>query len=247
MDDLYEGLAQTLLVFAEKVKRCLPPVDKLQEVFVAIQPTLNRISTLSAITDAAEKLSEEQFVLTGTIPVELVKRADTEDIGVLAAEYLISEVRVRKTIEQCGLSQDLLFQQAIGALKNEQFNLAILGFTAVLDRLLSEYSGQVKNVNIKSRCDAIVDKIENRGDLYFDDLNGCDYLLLLTYANPIRIFGENSSFSKSEPKTLNRHWIMHGRTKKSYTRIDCVKVINMIYGTIRMGQLGEEDWNGIQA
>ena len=34
---------------------------------------------------------------------------------------------------------------------------------------------------------------------------------------------------------------MHGRTKRTYKRLDCVKVLNMIYGTLRMGELGRVD------
>lgn len=35
----------------------------------------------------------------------------------------------------------------------------------------------------------------------------------------------NSHFDKSEPDNLNRHWVMHGRTRRTYTRYDFLKVL----------------------
>ena len=34
-----------------------------------------------------------------------------------------------------------------------------------------------------------------------------------------------SDFTKDEPDVLNRHWLLHGRTHKSYSRYDFLKIL----------------------
>ena len=84
-------------------------------------------------------------------------------------------------------------------------------------------------------------KINEQGELYLDEMEGKDFLVFLTYNEAIDGIGDDEEFDKEEPQEVNRNWLMHGRTDKVYTRLDCVKVLNMIYGTIRLGELGKAD------
>lgn len=62
-----------------------------------------------------------------------------------------------------------------------------------------------------------------------------DFILIGTCFKALEKFGKNSEFNKDEPD-LNRHWIMHGRTDHCMEQIDCIRVINIFYGTILLGK-----------
>ena len=65
----------------------------------------------------------------------------------------------------------------------------------------------------------------------------------MIYSKAMVRIGADSKFDAKELDEVNRNWIMHGRTNKIYTRLDGVRILNMIYGTIRLGELGREDAN----
>ncbi len=119
--------------------------------------------------------------------------------------------------------------------------MAIVGLFAELDKELSEQTGLIKSVCFKERYESINKAIEEKGELFLDEMEGRDYLLCLTYKTAIDGIGKDEGFDKQEPGKVNRNWIMHGRTEKVYTRLDCVKALNLIYGTIRLTQLGREN------
>lgn len=70
-----------------------------------------------------------------------------------------------------------------------------------------------------------------------EDLN--DYSLYYTIFDVIRSFTDSSSFDETEPTLLNRHWLMHGRTNREYTLVDCIKILSMIYGMLLVNGLIE--------
>lgn len=241
VDAVKDNIAPALIRIAEVANQYTITFEQFQRTINQLRPVFDCISSLSAIYKVAEKLSENQFVIVDTIAPEVVEHMDSVDINILAEKYLTTNAVVETTIKACGLDGNLMFKQAVDAIDSDLYNLAILGLIAVLDRILSESSGQIKNVRIKSRCESIIEKLENKGDLYLDELEGKDFLLFISYPKAMESFGQDSDFFSPEPRLLNRHWIMHGRTNKQYKKLDCIKILNMIYGTIRMAQLGEED------
>ena len=236
-----DNITLALSQFAENIKQYALPFEIFHNSIEQIRPILESVVSISTVYRTADKIADNQFVLFERIPRELINRAENEDINDLISEMLISYDQVEHTITKCNFDNNRLFRQSIDAFNNNSYDLAIIGLTAVLDMILSNQSNQIRNVNIASRCNAITQKIKDRGELYIDELEGQDFLLFLTYPKAIELFGESKDFTEEEPALLNRHWIMHGRTMKQYNRLDCVKVLNMIYGTIRMGQLGKQD------
>lgn len=237
-----KNIAPPLQQCGKIIDQYFAPIKQLYESIEKLQPIFECIATLAAISKTAKKLSENQFVVVTPIPQEAVRNSEVMDADALAEKYLTEVERVNITVDACGVIGNCVFQQALDAFNNNLYNLAILGFTAVLDRILSECSELFKNVKIESRSKAIIQKVEEKGDIYLDELEGKDYLLFITYPMALKSFGEDSDFCSDEPDMLNRHWIMHGRTTKKYSRLDCVKVLNMIYGTIRMSELGKQDY-----
>lgn len=221
--------------------------DNLRKNIDSYLPVLQRIGEVSSAYKAVDKLGEDQYVLRVLLPHDLVEEVISnilpERIDAAIEKFLEDEGNVQITVDfiKEKISSNRVLEQALSAYDREDYDLAIIGFTAVLDRLLSECSEQIKNTHIAPRVKAIVKKFEDKGDFFLDDLAARDYALYLTYQKAIESFGADSDFKDDEPTILNRHWIMHGRTNKEYQRLDCIKVLNMIYGTIRMTELGEED------
>ena len=242
-DSIQNNVAPALLSFAQATKRISDSVHfKMDEYRPAILSTLKGLATITQIYDAAEKLGKRQFILVSHIPPELVERsAAGEDSDELASEYLVNDDLITATADLCGMQDSPLLQQSIKALFDGSYNLSILGLMAQLDRALSEQSGMIRKVNFRQRYEKIYNRINERGDIYLDDMEGRDFLTFLTYHEAIDGIGDDKGFDKEEPKTVNRNWIIHGRTGKIYTRLECVKALNMIYGTIRLGELGRED------
>lgn len=65
-----------------------------------------------------------------------------------------------------------------------------------------------------------------------------DYVLITTYLKTIELFGTDSRFNGNIPD-LNRHWIMHGRMGRKMDQVDCIRLINMLQGTILLAELQE--------
>ena len=174
------------------------------------------------------------------IPSEVVQKMDIEDINDQATEYFISDDQINKIRDACGLYDNRVFQQAVNSVIIGAYDLAIVGLIAVLDRELSQYSGQIKNVHFNPRIQTIWKKLEEKGELAINEMEDSDFFLFVAYQKAMDSFVENSDFLAPEPDYLNRHWIMHGRTNRVYTKLECVKILNMIYGTIRLGELGKQ-------
>lgn len=66
-----------------------------------------------------------------------------------------------------------------------------------------------------------------------------ELLLLCTYSRSMDIFDDYSNFKGREPDNLNRHWFMHGRINRELSRLDCVKIIRMLYGTFLVNKMVE--------
>lgn len=240
---IQNNVAPALLSFAQATKQITESAQSnIERIRPVILSTLQGLTTLSQIYDTAEKLGKRQFILVSHIPDDLIDRALAgEDIDKLASEYLATNELIQRTAQYCGLQDSLLLQQTIKALYDGSYNLAMLGLMARLDRVLSEQSGMIRNINFRLRYETIYKRINERGDLYLDEIEWKDFLVFLTYKEAIEGIGDDKGFDKEEPVEVNRNWLMHGRTDKVYTRLDCVKVLNMIYGTIRLGELGKAD------
>jgi len=136
------------------------------------------------------------------------------------------------------LPQARMFEQMINAYHNGQYDLATIGLIAMIDSVLSEASRNLTHRPLE-RCKAIFDKIAHKNSLDSDE-----YAIMslgLTYQAMVDTLYKTVSFSEKEPKNLNRHWIMHGRSKRKKTRLDCIKLINFLYGIILIDELSRKE------
>ena len=206
-----------------------------------IREIIDTFSLTMKAFEVMDSLAYNQIVLTRPLPIEMVERFEEENINILAEELVADDSSVGEVIAKCDLDGNLQFEDSVRAFYGGLYNVAILGFVAVLDKVLSETTGKINTINIKKRVDDIKKTINEKGEIFLYSLEGSDAVLINTYIKAFDNFKNESNFSQTEPDMLNRNWLMHGRTTKKITRMDCVKVLYMIYGTIRMAELGKLD------
>lgn len=234
--EFVSAFSKLIAPYAEFLHSIRPKID-------SYKPALERIAEAAEALEALDKLGDNQYVLWKPLSRELVaaiKTADTpEKIDAVIERYLENDDR--GSIELCKtyFEGDLLFQETVTAFNAGLYNVAIVGFMAIFDRVMSECSGMLNDVNFRRRMEELEKRIDAKGDIYIDDLETKDYLLFITYFEATKGIGDGRDFDKDEPVKLSRPWVAHGRSNRNYTRIDCLKVVNMIYGTIRMGEIGK--------
>lgn len=131
-----------------------------------------------------------------------------------------------------------LFDQSVSAFKCGYSDLAVTGFTSVFDGVLADIS-HISASSLTPRIKTIKAKLEKEEPLDTDEY--ATLALTYTFQGTIDSFCVNAPFEKPEPEGLNRHWIAHGRSCRRRTKLDCVKMINLIYGLLLIDELYQED------
>lgn len=235
--------------FDQRMKELKPKVIEMVKGFlpyIEILPLVKDQYICSVLASTGFVMTEEpdQHFLTGFINMsksgEMVITEDDKveeiihkaEIDAYIQTYL-SDTNYRMTERAINsisaeFQEDLLWKQSLAAYRNDNYALAILGFVALGDRLMSDYSGIVKT-GIDKRVTEIIREAESssvgekdRGDAY----------LINTYKAIVRVYDAHVSFDDQEPDELCRHWIMHGRWKKPIIQLDCIKVLHIMFATI---------------
>ena len=239
------GIPRFVFAFSELIAPYAEFLSSIRPKIESYRPALERIAEATEAFEALDKLGDNQYVLWKPLSRELVaaiKTADTpEKIDDVIERYLENDGGGSIELCKASFEGDLLFHETVMAFNTGLYNVAIVGFMAVFDRVMSECSGLLKTVNFQRRIEELEKKINAKGDIYIDDLDTKDFLLFITYFEAVKGIGDGRDFDKDEPMRLSRPWVAHGRSNRNYTRIDCIKVVNMIYGTIRMGEIGKMD------
>ena len=194
---------------------------------------------------AIRKMGEAQFVYWDKISDEMVDALyESQNVNKTLREFLgkkqfqpIDET-VEKTRSHLKNKQQLrVYRQSVEAFKNGQNDLAVLGFVSVFDGVLSEISKNNAS-GCKDRIRIVIESIRNQNILGHEE---CSIVVLgLSLEKTLESFAAHSDFAKKEPETLNRHWIAHGRSRRKKTKLDCVKMIHLIYGLLLVGDLEKE-------
>ncbi len=195
---------------------------------------------------AIEKLSEAQFVFWEFMPTDFIEIINsTKDINteLFQFESLDDFGRSNSIIQSCLQHPfvdpiKILFNQTIDAYKSELYSLAVLGCTAIIDNTLSLASDNPTHKNF-ARYKTLLDKTKDLALFNNDDY--ALFTLLITFERVAKSLYNHQQFDeKNEPKSLNRHWIVHGRSKKEYTQLDFIKLIYFLYGIILIDKIARE-------
>lgn len=239
---LYEfgkAVTKAVIVLEETISPLFKKIEESKPQLVEIGQAIG--SFFSQIA-AIKKLGDAQFVYWDSMRTEFVAEINnTDNINRLLRGHFVRDnlKKVNDTINKtlgCKrmCMRKRLYMQAVDAFHKNNCDLAVVGFTAVFDGLLSDVTDN-SMTNIIGRIQIIEKKFENK-----EPINDNEYAIMTlasTLYNTILSFAANSDFNKPEPKTLNRHWIAHGRSTRKKTKLDCVKMINLIYGLLIVSDL----------
>ncbi len=190
---------------------------------------LKGFAMVSLLASAANRLADHQVIFTDDIDITFAKQVlETENIDNLIEHYYFEDSRINRVLQNCRNSNrmspySILFSEIECALWQEHFQLTCLGLFAILDGLLADITQKPKCTSFKPRIETIKNKLTNNCKLSkLDKKILCIAIALQEFENSVF---SDSDFSKEEPSNLNRHWVVHGRTRKKYTRCDCIKLL----------------------
>ena len=168
------GIPEFVSTFSKLIAPYAEFFNSIRPKIDSYKPALERIAEATEAFEALDKLGDNQYVLWKSLSRELVaeiKTADTpEKIDAVIERYLENDNG--GSIELCKTYFDgnLLFQETVTAFNSGLYNVAIVGFMAVFDRVMSECSGLLNIVSFRSRIEELEKRIDAKGDIYVDDL-----------------------------------------------------------------------------
>ena len=187
-------------------------------------------------------MGKAQFVCWNYLSDDFVYEINrSENTNKFLRQYILQDklARVNETIEETTINPRIknhrrLYYQSVDAFRAGSYNLAVTGFTSVFDGLIAEIN-EDSSTSLKKQVDMIKDSLRKCKAL------GQKEIAMLTFGftigDALDSFSAFSDFTKKEPKGLNRNWIAHGRSHKKRTKLDCVKMINLIYGLLLITEL----------
>ncbi len=165
---------------------------------------------------AIRKLEESQFVYWKPLPEYLVDQLlSNKSTDTVLLEFALQDDAelIQHITSECEKhiflkDNSILFNQAISAYNGEMYTIAAVGLLSVIDGVLSE----ARNTNISSRGRTLLKKLEDTGSL--DETEYAVLTLELTFEATMDSLAAQSDFTQDEPSNLNRHFIIHGHSKK---------------------------------
>lgn len=215
-----------------------------------VAPILAEIARISLPLSIIQRLGKIQYVAWKNFPEEFYEQAGGTNSEQALLEVLVSWlenndfVEVENTISSLSetnhFKDNPVFSQAIEAYKRKDYDLACLGLTAMIDRILSDLSGMITSTSISKRAEDLKNKVLKDGEAGLDEIEVNEYILIATFTSSVDAFGATVKFDEDEPN-LNRHWIAHGRMTRRMEKIDFIRIINLLYGTLLMSKLGVKE------
>lgn len=219
------------------LKNMKPVQEMVQEIMDNIRNFVRFVAEGMRPIKALEPLADNQYIIWKYMDEEFVDMVlSSNNINKTLRIYHENEKykSVYETANRCydkihDKTLQRLFMQAVDSFKAGNTDLAVVGFVAVIDGLLAIVNDST-STRIAKEFKLLVQKLED--EQLLDDTELAMFSLFYTFNKAVEIFTANSDFHGKEPKGLNRHWIAHGRSKRKKTKLDCVKLINLVYGII---------------
>lgn len=247
--EMVKAVKETMKPITEVVRKFDEIMQPMRELTESIQLQFKEVAIALSKSlrplHAAEMLGEAQYVYWDYMTNEFVDAIiNSQNINETLGKIIERDnfKTVNDTIEKCRINSYMsnyayLFDQSVTAFMNGQLDLAVIGFTSIIDGLLSDTSGN-HTTAIATRANAIIEKLEENETVDSDEY--ALMILLFTFEKTMELFSASSDFKGEEPKELNRHWIMHGRSRRRKTELDCVKLVNFIYGILLIDEFGKK-------
>lgn len=231
----------------EENRKAVLEINKVfSSIFQAFEEAKANSKELFKPLSALSIFSKNQYVVWERIPPDFLEAVlNTDDIDSVLLKYEIkdNEKKISNVIDSCKKSKyiekrDVLFSQTIDAYNSKNYALATIGICAIIDGVLTDASNN-HITSISKRSKEILNQIKNS-----DRISDKDYSILsleFTFYSMMNSFDAWADFELNEPKELNRHWIMHGRSTREISQLDFIKLLNFLYGIILIDEMSEEN------
>lgn len=221
------GLFQGLQIFADCLEKAY---NWYQENAENISNFISAFAELGVWSVAVDKLIEHQYVFTDDITPEIANEiTKADDIDAVVSKYYFdnNERHMQQLIERCRNAEPAqqykeLFEQIIAAYNVQHYLLACIGLFSVIDGVLSNKSG-IAGTNFEKRIKAISDKAAKAVEL--SNIERKTLCVYEAFAKLEVSPFHSSNFEQNEPKSINRHWDVHGRTHREHTKSDFLKAL----------------------
>ena len=157
--------------------------------------------------------------------VELINCHGAESID-LFFENFYTEERVNElqdiienSIENPG--QKKRWEECCNIFKQGMYSSCLTVLTTFLEGKISSFGDDPEDVRMMRICNFQMEEERKKG-------NNVKSLCWLSMYEYIRLLFEKSNFSKEEPNSTNRHWLVHGRTSQINNKLDCIRLINAL-------------------
>lgn len=126
-----------------------------------------------------------------------------------------------------------LFLDCVEAFKKGRYLISTTSLITILEGILSQFGNDKKDIRMIKICRFKMDGTKN-------DRKIINHLVWASFFHFISELYNKSEFDKDEPESVNRHWILHGRTDKQLGAADCLRLFNAIYSLTTMMKLADK-------
>lgn len=234
----FSGILEGLTAFYASLKKVTAEIDAAMPKIVS---TLEAVGKMAIWFRVVGKLAEKQIVFTDDLTADLAcEWEDKEDISIAVEDYYYTLGHIRQLIDRIGKdraieSHYMFYSEIVECSKRQHYQLACIGMFALLDGVLSDLTDMV-STNYNKRINKIKETVRKN-----EELTVLDRKLLCVYKG-IRAASNSMfcgvDFKGSETKLLNRNWLQHGRTHRTYNRMDFLKALLFLDGILFFAEQG---------
>jgi len=190
------------------------------------------------------KLSVEGWTLPAELSIYAIKTiantSELDDVNSFLKWFFTTE-DFKKTkdmiidIKSSPIKEGLknLIDQCWQAFKNQLYAVCATSLLSVVEGVLSEFSDDKQDIRMMKVCQKKVDTFPTTGSTIQKHV-------WISYNSFIRNLYQPSDFSSDEPNTINRHWLLHGRSDFEIDDLDCIRLFNAVQ-SLCMVVKAEED------
>ncbi|MFD4927695.1 hypothetical protein ACFWMS_02050 [Peribacillus butanolivorans] len=205
-DSLNKALSDTL-----KMKKYKINIDYELYEYISKKIGLSGWTVPFSITFADMDLFEKDSLTRRDIDAIFYKYYSEDEIF----ESMIDAILSNKNIERWHEA----IEQCVYAHKNKMFILSISTLIPILEGILSTFENNKTNIKMMKVCKEMLETTDNKS---------IKKIMWISCYHFISTLYQKSDFSGTEPETVNRHWILHGRTAFNNSEIDSIRIFNAI-------------------
>lgn len=107
------------------------------------------------------------------------------------------------------------------AFQNGLYAICSISLLSIIEGILSEFSEDKQDTRMMKVCQKQVDTFPIDGETI-------EKHIWVSYNRFIRNLYQKSDFNSDEPNTVNRHWLLHGRSDFEIDELDCIRLFNAV-------------------